>query len=315
MNSVTFPNTFIIGAPKCGTTALSRYLGEHPQVFFSTPKEPNFLATEYPGIHFVHSMHDYRTLFQDAQPHHQIIAEGSVWYLYSDSALDSIADNQPDAKIILMLRHPVSFLASYFAHLRRSFTEDQTNFESAWNLQEERAAGRAIPEGCRIPFALQYGSAASFGSALQNVLKRFSADQVHVILYEDFASNPAAVYRQTLTFLGIDDDGRRDFTPVNIASEPRSSAIARLIHRPPGWARGAWSVAKWLFGPSLTRIPETIMTMNSRAVRPSSLSTEMSRVVMNSLSEDIALLSELLMKHDLTDEPHPVSSHPLRNMR
>ena len=36
------PNFLIAGAAKCGTTSLYHYLGQHPDVFLSTPKEPNF---------------------------------------------------------------------------------------------------------------------------------------------------------------------------------------------------------------------------------------------------------------------------------
>ncbi len=36
------PNLIVIGAMKCGTTALHRYLGLHPGIFMSSPKELNF---------------------------------------------------------------------------------------------------------------------------------------------------------------------------------------------------------------------------------------------------------------------------------
>lgn len=34
------PNLYLIGAMKCGTTSLHRYLARHPQVFMSAVKEP-----------------------------------------------------------------------------------------------------------------------------------------------------------------------------------------------------------------------------------------------------------------------------------
>jgi hypothetical protein len=40
------PNFFIVGAPKAGTTSLYHYLDQHPQVYMSTIKEPNFFAAE-----------------------------------------------------------------------------------------------------------------------------------------------------------------------------------------------------------------------------------------------------------------------------
>jgi hypothetical protein len=40
------PQFFIVGAPKCGTTAMCHYLSQHPEIFISTPKEPHFFDTE-----------------------------------------------------------------------------------------------------------------------------------------------------------------------------------------------------------------------------------------------------------------------------
>lgn len=308
MSAHVFPNTFIVGAPKCGTTAMSTYLGAHPSIFFSTPKEPSYLASEFPGIHFVTSMEDYEALFCRATDTHQIVAEGSVWYLYSTSALDTIAARKPDAKLILMLRNPVNFLESYFSHLRRSFTEDQPDFETAWNLQDERASGHAIPEGCRIPFALQYRLAASFGAALKRIMDRFPSNQIHVIFFDDFAADPAACYRDVLGFLGLEHDGRKDFSAKNIAGKSRSLAIARLTHQPPTWARTIWSSAKKLFGPSITRIPEMFMKANTSATAPEKFTAEMSQIIMAELADDVRLLSSLTQR-DLTHWLNPLSDH------
>jgi Sulfotransferase family len=40
------PNFFIVGAPKAGTTSLYYYLGQHPDVYMSPVKEPNYFAEE-----------------------------------------------------------------------------------------------------------------------------------------------------------------------------------------------------------------------------------------------------------------------------
>ncbi|WP_040414858.1 sulfotransferase [Desulfococcus multivorans] len=45
MDLIFFPDFFIIGAPRCGTTSLSRYLSKHPDICFSRPKEPHYFST------------------------------------------------------------------------------------------------------------------------------------------------------------------------------------------------------------------------------------------------------------------------------
>ncbi len=44
------PNFFIVGAPKCGTTAWVRYLEDHPDVYFSPSKEPHYFCTDFPTL-------------------------------------------------------------------------------------------------------------------------------------------------------------------------------------------------------------------------------------------------------------------------
>ena len=66
------PNLFIIGAPKCGTTALSEYLREHPAVFVTQPKEPHFFSKDFPYYYSPgHATLDhYLRLYEDAGPEH-----------------------------------------------------------------------------------------------------------------------------------------------------------------------------------------------------------------------------------------------------
>ncbi|NJO14781.1 MAG: sulfotransferase [Thioploca sp.] len=63
------PNFFIVGAPKCGTTALSEYLSSHPNVFMSYPKEPHYFSTDMPNKRSSSSLEDYLQLFKKMLKH------------------------------------------------------------------------------------------------------------------------------------------------------------------------------------------------------------------------------------------------------
>jgi len=41
------PNLFVLGAPKCGTTSLVHWLGQHSEIFFSPKKEPHYFFSPY----------------------------------------------------------------------------------------------------------------------------------------------------------------------------------------------------------------------------------------------------------------------------
>jgi hypothetical protein len=172
------PNVFIVGAPKCGTTALSQYLRGHPQVFFCSPKEPHYFATEFPGYRAVTCEVDYLNLFSAAGPHHNALAEGSVYYLYSGQALERIRRFNPDARIIAMLRDPVDLVYSLHAQLLYSGNEIEEDFERAWDLQDERAHGRHLPRNCQDPKVLLYREVGKLGEQCERLLGIFPRTQV-----------------------------------------------------------------------------------------------------------------------------------------
>ena len=99
------PNFFIVGAPKSGTTSLSRYLGQHPDVLMADPKEPFHFGRDLqskPTWH-IRNTQKYLSLFDLANPKRRI-GEATVWYMYSKQAAGEIYRFCPDAKIIMMLR-------------------------------------------------------------------------------------------------------------------------------------------------------------------------------------------------------------------
>ena len=80
------PEGLLIGAPKCGTTALAAYLAEHPRIAFARPKEPHFFADDLPGLRIPPDEAAYRRSFPVTGAT-TLAMEGSVWYLYSRTAV------------------------------------------------------------------------------------------------------------------------------------------------------------------------------------------------------------------------------------
>src|SRR4051794_4338919 len=111
------PNFMIAGAPKCGTTALYRYLQTHPQVFLTDPKEPHFYADDLAGHREVPTRENYLRLFDRVLPQHTAIGEASVWYMHSSDALQRIKAEMPQVRLVVMLRQPIDFLRSLHSDL------------------------------------------------------------------------------------------------------------------------------------------------------------------------------------------------------
>ncbi len=135
------PNFFIVGAPKCGTTALSEYLREHPNVFMCSPKEPKYFDFDF-NYPIEWTEKSYLNLYSKADPkRHHAIGEASVTYHYSECAISRILKLNPESKFIIMLRNPVDLVRSW--HAQEIFTgqENISDFEKGLARRRGEEAG------------------------------------------------------------------------------------------------------------------------------------------------------------------------------
>lgn len=231
------PNFFIVGAPKCGTTAMSEYLRSHPNIFMAEQKEPNFFSLDVEPSS--KSFDEYMALFSAAADQEKVISEASTTYIFSDVALPQIKEFNPHAKLMMMLRKPSELAHSAHGHMLLRGVETETDFEKAWALQESRASGEKLPPGCPSFKLLQYKWIASLGSQLERLFKLFPREQIHITLMDDFSADPRREYLRVLSFLEIPDDGRTEFPRVNEAKSHKwlwlgqmSRQLRRRLHKP-----------------------------------------------------------------------------------
>lgn len=224
------PDVAIVGAPKSGTSSLFRYLASHPGIVPSSEKEPQYFATDLPGIRKVATDASYRRLFG---PGRGLTLEASVWYLFSDAAVPNLLEANPACRLIACIRSPARVAASLHGQYIRTLQEDVDDFEVAWQLQSARAEGERLPRYVPAPELLQYASAAALGDQVERLLSRVRRDQVHFVRFEELVARPEQVYREVLSFLSLPDDGRTDFPRVNESRMWRSTRLVQLARNPP----------------------------------------------------------------------------------
>jgi hypothetical protein len=211
------PDFFVIGAPRCGTTALCTYLAGHPRIGFSRPKETQFFCTDLPGIRFMTADADeyVKLCFGHcAGKNYLAIGEGSVWNLYSKEAVRNILRFNSKARFIIMLRNPIELCLAFYEKRRELLQEDQPTFELGWRVEAERSRSR--PRHFQGPPGVTgYRDVAMLGEQVERALSLISPHQRLLILFDDFVTDTASVYRQVLQFLGLPDDGRQAFPPIN----------------------------------------------------------------------------------------------------
>jgi hypothetical protein len=290
------PNFFIIGAPKCGTTALSEYLRNHPNIFMSWPKEPHYFAHDFPMYKAqLPSLESYLNLFKDAdESNHFAIGEASVYYLYSREAIEAIRQFNPAARLIVMLRNPIDIVPSMHSQLQWTLDEDIKDLEVAWRHQPKRAQGENLPRRCREPALLQYGELASVGAQVQRLLEIFPREQIRFILFDDFKASTHRVYDSVLEFLDIAKDNRRDFPVVNGNKEHKYKVISRFTQRPPKQIVLMANSVKKVLGVKRLGIMNKVRSISTETRRREPLTSELKAELADYFKNDIDTLSMLL---------------------
>jgi hypothetical protein len=215
-----FRSFFIVGAPRCGTTSLYKYLRSHPQICFARPKEPQYFTllnhavlAKQRAVATKESLRsDYlESFFPELSSDHKYTGEGSVSYLYSESAIELIRDVFPDSRFIVSLRNPADLLVSYHARMLFVREETEPDLAKAWGLQEARARGEKVPRLCRDPRLLLYAEVGRLAHYLEQLWRLVGKENVLTILFDDFRADPGSVYQAVLDFLELEHDGRRKF--------------------------------------------------------------------------------------------------------
>lgn len=234
-------DVFIVGAPKCGTTALFKYLGEHPGIYV-----PDFLygnAGKAEANHFASDFLDeqnpmrdrvhYLSFFKNAGPD-QILCDASVFHLYSSEAPAAIHAYNPDAKIIIMLRDPVDFMFSYFKEVRFQGIERASSFARALDLEEKRMEGQSIDESLDFQHSvLGYRKLAHFSVYVKRYLEVFPRKQILFIKADDFFADTKSIFKVVLDFIGVEEWYPASFPRVNPSKTVRSVLLQKILLHPP----------------------------------------------------------------------------------
>jgi hypothetical protein len=288
------PDFFIVGAPKCGTSALCTYLKQHPEIFIAQLKELHFFGSDvrYPKRP---TLDGYLAHFASARDERRI-GEGSTSYLFSERAAREIQEFNPSAKIIIMLRNPVDTMYSLHSELLYWLNEDLEDFEAALAAEEPRKSGLMWPQRVHIIDYSHYRRNVRFAEQVRRYFDVFGRERVQVILQEEFNRDRAGIYEQTLRFLDVSADFRPDFKDVNGNKRIRNRALQRFLLEPPapvGWIRDKLPtrIDQIVFG--LLRRLNTSFTPRPR------MRSELRKQLQSEFLPEVEQLSELLGR-DLT---------------
>jgi hypothetical protein len=255
------PNLFIVGAPKCGTTAWVEYLSSHPDIFFSPMKEPHYFNTDFPSYRWVKDEDSYVRLFEGGAS--RVLGEASVFYLYSTVAARSIRDFNPDAKIVILLREQERFLPSLHTQLVTNGDETISDFSRAWQMSGNRDSSNT-GRFCRDTRLLDYKAIGAFSAQVERYFDCFPPEQIRVLRFSEWTRNPRAAYGELLKLLGLPDDGRTEFPAINKAQRPYAKWLTPLLRKPPAALTASVELFKRATNRESLRLGASISRFNQR---------------------------------------------------
>jgi Sulfotransferase family len=269
------PEFFVVGHHKCGTSALYEMLRRHPQIYMPDVKETWYFSPELrsigkrrrPSAGRPETLAQYLALFDGASPG-QRLGENSPAYLMSHTAASRIAQAQPDARIIAILREPASFLRSFHLQCLRNHVETEKDFGKAIALEPARRRGKRIPRHSHRPHELLYSDHVRYVEQLRSYEAVFPADRILVLIYEDFRRDNEATLRQVLSFLEVDESVAIEPIEANPSFEVRSPKLHELV-------RSVY-VGR---GPVSRGVKASVKSLTSRNVRRELLRVTRRRVV------------------------------------
>jgi hypothetical protein len=295
---MTMPNFVVIGAAKCGTDSLCAYLDQHPDVYVSPNREPNFFIVEGqqdipyrgPGDRetlqgwdgWVSTMRRYEELFAGVTTE-KAIGEGSTWYIYDEHAPQGIRRHVPRAKLIAVLRNPVDRAYSAFTMLARDGRETTTNFAEALAAEDVRVRANWEP-------LWHYRRMGLYSEQLRRYFGLFDPAQLRVVIYDDFNTRPGEVLRELFEFLEVDPTFVPDVSQRrNVSYVPKNATYNRLI----AGQNPLKAAVKAVLPVGLRRrVKDSLQSSNLTA--PTPLAPEIRQQLMDVFRSDILQVQDLL---------------------
>jgi len=211
-NQRVLPNFIVIGAQKCGTTSLYRYLGQHPQITMSAIKQVRYFDGGLdPKIdNYTRGIDWYRSFFPlepELEEIGGITGEASPMYLFHPFAAERIRRLLPEIKLIVLLRSPPQRAISQYYHALRAQEEDLPLME-ALQSEELRLRHSFETEDYRsFSFVRHsYKSRGVYHTQLDRYFDKFPAENILVLKFEDFFQNLDKGLSRVFGFLGVEPD-------------------------------------------------------------------------------------------------------------
>lgn len=227
MTKAVLPDFLIIGAPKCGTTALHNFIEQHPDIALAK-KEIHFFGKDLGYTVPRPQLKKYTKYFKSDK----LNGDSSVWYLYSDTIFKELDALNISPKLIVMLRNPIEVAYAMHSQNLMDANEDEPNFEKALQLEPLRKTGKKLPPKTDLPRASLYTTTADFLPRIQFLLSNYDNNKVFFGLQEELLENPKKFMQSIELFLSLKEFDDYHFEKVNSNKVIKNKTLHNSIKKP-----------------------------------------------------------------------------------
>lgn len=299
-------NFFYVGKPKTGSTALYYYLKDHSQIFLPEKKEPNFFCSDFHKesdnfhnkkmFYKIRNIEDYHKLYTNSNKE-KILGDFSVNYIYSKNSAKEIYKYNPNSKILILFREPVSFINSFHSQHYNSGYENEKIFFKAIKLEKERKKGREIPKTEKVPSHLFYSERVKYSEQLKRFLRYFPKRNIKVIIYEDFKKNNLLYIKEICDFLKINIILDKKPKKYNTRKFLRFRKVKLFLENPLIWKIPKKFLSEKIYSKLKEIYYQVIFSKKNRK-----LDSKLKKQLMKKYKPEVVKLNDLLHDYDLIEE-------------
>ncbi len=290
-----FPNTFLIGVQKAGTTTFNNWLSQHPQIYCYQSLKDIPLFVKFAEEKQLNKRLSLETPAYNGE---SVVLHSAVNYIFYPSLLQKIATRKPDAKLIVILRNPVARAISSYFYLKKMLREKRS-IEEALIYQPKKKF-----EITKYNNDFTYIEHGFYYAQLKTCLQYFSTKQLIVLDYDALKANPRQLLKNVFYFLNIDENFMPDLILKNVTGDLKSRFLQERMLKKNKVRK--WIVDHlidmWLPVSKRKMLKNKFFELNTSAQKQpaasSGISEEKMQHIKNRLREfylhDTALLDELL---------------------
>ena len=222
----------IVGSFKTGSSSIAYEISQSKDVFIPKTKDPYFFLRnsldkykhpadfiKFQNKYSVLEDKEFNDLFKDNKKKFQGEATPLYLYLYDD-AIKNIAQNNKHAKIIIVLRNPITRAFSNFSHNKKDNFESRSFIESIKNYTK-------YERGDIHPF-FHYVRSGFYFKQVKAYKENFN--DVHIVHYEDFIKEPKLEINRILNFLGASEVEKVSNIRLNKTGKIRYKYIHKIFN-------------------------------------------------------------------------------------